>query len=134
MARNRKSQPAALRFGAALKATVLCLLIAGSGVGYVWQKDQIVRLGHQMGTQERALLKQQQDNEQLRKQLAGMRSLPFLERRIKELNLGLMPAQPGQIVRLPEPQTEAPAPRAEPAAAAPQLAARAARPPGVPDR
>jgi len=45
MARNRKSQSAAIRFGPALKAFLLCLLIGGSGIGYVWQKDQIGRLG-----------------------------------------------------------------------------------------
>ena len=45
MARNRKYQSAAIRFGPALKALLLCLLIGGSGVGYVWQKDQIIRLG-----------------------------------------------------------------------------------------
>ena len=45
MARNRKYQTAANRFGPALKAFLLCLLIGGSGVGRVWQKDQISRLG-----------------------------------------------------------------------------------------
>jgi hypothetical protein len=41
MARNRKNQSAAMRFGPVLKALLLCLLIGGSGIGYVWQKDQI---------------------------------------------------------------------------------------------
>ena len=45
MARNRKYQSAANRFGPALKAFLLCLLIGGPGVGYVWQKDQISQLG-----------------------------------------------------------------------------------------
>jgi hypothetical protein len=36
MAKNRKNQAAAIRFGPALKASFLCLLIGGSAVGYVW--------------------------------------------------------------------------------------------------
>jgi hypothetical protein len=41
MAKNRKYQSAAVRFGPALKAFLLCAVIGGSGVGYVWQKSQI---------------------------------------------------------------------------------------------
>ncbi len=103
MARNRKSQSAALRFGPALKAFLLCLLIGGSGVGYVWQKDQINRLGRQIKRNEVRLADLQQQNEKLRKQLGAMRSPKFLEMRIKELNLGLVPPQPSQVWRLSEP-------------------------------
>ena len=45
MAKNRKNQAAEIRFGPALKASFLCLLIGGSAIGYVWQKNQIYRLG-----------------------------------------------------------------------------------------
>ena len=38
MAKNRKNQAAAIRFGPALKASFFVLLIGGSAVGYVWQK------------------------------------------------------------------------------------------------
>ena len=48
MAKNRKNQSAAIRFGPALKALFLCLVIAGSAVGYVWQKSQIYQLGQQI--------------------------------------------------------------------------------------
>jgi hypothetical protein len=106
MARNRKSQSAAIRFGPALKAFLLCLLIGGSGVGYVWQKDQIVRLGQQIKTREIRLNVLEKQNEKLEKQLATMRGPQFLEMRIKELNLGLVPPQPGQVWRLTEPSAE----------------------------
>ncbi len=109
MARNRKSQAAAIRFGPALKAFLLCLLIGGSGVGYVWQKDQIARLGAQIRARESALSRLQDQNEKLRKQLASMRSPSFLERRIKELNLGLVQPPPAQIWNLPERPAEIPA-------------------------
>jgi hypothetical protein len=106
MARNRKSQSAAIRFGPALKAFLLCLLIGGSGVGYVWQKDQIVRLGQQIKSREVRLNALEKQNEKMEKQLATMRGPQFLEMRIKELNLGLVPPQPGQVWRLTEPSAE----------------------------
>ena len=108
MARNRKNQAAAIRFGPAVKAVVLCLLLGGSGVGYVWQKNQIYDLGQQMKKRETALRGLQDQNEKLRKQLAAMRSPKFLETRVKELNLGLVQPLPGQILRLSEPLADVP--------------------------
>ena len=78
MARNRKYQSAANRFGPALKAFLLCLLIGGSGVGYVWQKDQISQLGKQITRRERQLALLADQNEKLRKQLGTMRSPRYL--------------------------------------------------------
>ena len=52
MAKNRKHQSAAIRFGPALKALGLCLLFAGSAVGFVWQKNQIYQLGQQIRQRE----------------------------------------------------------------------------------
>jgi hypothetical protein len=103
MARNRKYQSAANRFGPALKAFLLCLLIGGSGVGYVWQKDQISQLGQQIKKRELRLADMENQSEKLRKQLATMRSPRFLERRIQELGLGLVPPQQTQVWRLAEP-------------------------------
>ena len=108
MARNRKYQSAAIRFGPALKAFLLCLLIGGSGVGYVWQKDQISQLGQQIKKRELHLGELGSQNEKLRKQLAAMRSPGFLERRIQELGLGLVPPQPAQVWRLTEPSRDVP--------------------------
>jgi hypothetical protein len=106
MSRNRKSQSAALRFGPALKAFVLCLLIGGSGVGYVWQRDQINRLGEQMKSREVRLNQLEDQNQKLRKMLASMRGAHFLELRIQELKLGLVPPQLNQVLRLSEPGAE----------------------------
>jgi hypothetical protein len=103
MAKNRKHQSAAIRFGPALKAFLLCLLIGGSGVGYVWQKNQIYELGQQIRKREIHLKDLQDQNEKLRRQMAFMRSPPFLEARIKELNLGLAAPQPSQVWYLKEP-------------------------------
>ncbi len=103
MAKNRKYQSAAIRFGPALKALLLCLLIGGSGVGYVWQKNQIFELGKQIKKREVGLGILQGQNEKLRTQLATLRSSTFLERRVKELHLDLAQPQQNQIWRLPEP-------------------------------
>ena len=106
MSKNRKAQSAAIRFGPAIKAVVLCLLIGGSGVGYVWQKDQIVRLGRQIKNREVRLNQLEDLNEKARKQLATMRTTGFLEYRVQELKLGLGPPQPGQVMRLTEPAAD----------------------------
>ena len=101
--KNRRSQSAVIRFGPALKALFLCLLIAGSAVGYVWQKSQIYQLAQQKGQREARLKQLLEANQKLTGQLAMLRSPPMLDLRVRELNLGLGPAQPSQIWRLPEP-------------------------------
>jgi uncharacterized protein HemX len=102
VAKNRKNQSAAIRFGPAIKAFLLCAMIGGAGVGYVWQKAQIGDLGRQILKREKHLTALQEQNEKLRKQLALMRSPQYLEMRVKELNLGLAPAAPSQFWRLRE--------------------------------
>jgi hypothetical protein len=106
VARNRKYQSAAIRFGPALKAFLLCLLIGGAGIGYVWQKNQIYQLGQQIRRRELRLTELQDQNEKLRKQLAMMRSPQNLELCIQKLNLGLTAPQPSQILSLKEPAPE----------------------------
>ena len=125
MARNRKYQSAANRFGPALKAFLLCLLIGGSGVGYVWQKDQIDQLGQQIKKRELRLADLENQSEKLRKQLATMRSPRFLERRIQELGLGLGPPQQTQVWRLAEPARDLPRPERDRQYAAPRETAAA---------
>jgi hypothetical protein len=122
MAKNRKNLSAAIRFGPALKALGLCLLIAGSAVGYVWEKSQIYQLGQQIRQREIRLKRLQNDNQKLGDQLSILLLPAMLDRRARELNLGLAPAQPMQVFRLPEP---APAP-ADSRELTRQLAARPA--------
>jgi hypothetical protein len=126
MARNRKHESAAIRFGPTLKALLLCLLIGGAGVGYVWQKDQIYQLGRQIKQREVRVRELVDQNEKLRKQLSTLCTPALLEARIKELNLGLVQPEPAQVWRLPEPSRES-APHA-----GQQYAARAPHGPGMP--
>jgi cell division protein FtsB len=123
MARNRKYQSAASRFGPALKAFLLCLLIGGSGLGYVWQKDQISQLGQQIKKRELRLGDLENQNDKLRKQLAQMHSPPYLERRIQDLGLGLVRPQQNQVLQLTEPERETLRPQRERQYAAPREAA-----------
>lgn len=102
MTRNRKRQSAEIRFGPALMALALCLFIGGSGVGYVWQKNQIHALGRQIKQREIRLEELRRQNKSRADQLAHLRSPRFLDARVKELNLGLVPAKPEQILRLVE--------------------------------
>ncbi|HEV2207988.1 MAG TPA: hypothetical protein VG167_04390 [Verrucomicrobiae bacterium] len=106
MSRNRKAQSAAARFGPAVKAFLLCLLLGGFGVGYVWQKDQLDKLGQQIKMRENKLDSLKQNNDQLRRNLQTMRNLDYLNGRIRDWKLGLGPAQPNQIWRLTEPAGE----------------------------
>ena len=103
MAKNRKYQSAAVRFGPALKAFLLCAVIGGSGVGYVWQKSQIDELGRQIKRRETRLGELQGQNKKLRDQLQMLRSPKPLEKRVRDLNLGLSQVQPEQVRRLAEP-------------------------------
>ena len=103
MAKNRKYQSAAVRFGPALKALLLCALLGGSGVGYVWQRNQIDELGRQIANRETRLAALRDQNKKLGDQLQMLRSPKPLEQRVRELKLGLGQLQPGQVWRLPEP-------------------------------
>src|SRR5579859_1884727 len=102
MAKNRKNQAAEIRFGPVLKVVLLCGLIGGSAIGYVWQKNQLDRLGRQISEREVRLKQLKGDNKLLADQIAFLHSPVMLDRRARDLNLGLGPAQPMQVVRLVE--------------------------------
>ena len=103
MAKNRKNLSAGVRFGPVLKVVLLGGLFCVTGVGYVWQKSEITRLGQQVVEREKRLDQLKQDNKRLADQISILHSPPLLDQRAKELNLGLAPAQPLQVVRLAEP-------------------------------
>src|SRR2546430_1288727 len=103
MARNREYQTTGTRFGPAVKPFLLCLLIGGSGVGYVWQKSQIVELGKQKLKGEQRLAELLKQHEKMNTQLSTMRLPWALEKSIADLKLGLGRPQPSQIWLLPEP-------------------------------
>ena len=104
MAKNRKNQAAEIRFGPVLKVVLLCALIGGSAIGYVWQEDQINRLGLQIRDREVRLKQMMGDNQSLSNQVVFLKSPIVLDQRVKQLNLGLAPVQQMQVVRFVEPR------------------------------
>jgi hypothetical protein len=108
MARNRKNESVALRFGPALKAFGLCMLLGGAAVGYVWQRSQIDELGRQITEREKKLAEIREQNKKLRDNLAILRSPGRLEQKLKDLNLGLVLPQPMDVWRVSEPVAPVP--------------------------
>ncbi|MBU6398806.1 MAG: hypothetical protein KGS61_00675 [Verrucomicrobia bacterium] len=102
MARNRRNQSAAIRFGPALKALLFCLFFGGSGVGYVWQKQQIYELSRERKQCEVQLDDLRRQSHQYAAQLAILTTAQELDARVKQLNLGLGPPQPDQVLQLVE--------------------------------
>jgi len=100
MSRNRKNQTAAIRYGPALKALCLCLFLGASGIGYVYQKDQINVLNERRRQCEVRLDQLRHQNERLARVLAALQSPAEIEARIKQLDLGMTAPQPDQVVRL----------------------------------
>ena len=110
MARNRKNQSAVVRFGPAVKALLICLFIGGSGVGYVWQQNQLLELGRQKVEREKRRDAFRAQNDLLARQLAGLQSPKSIEASVKKLNLGLTLASPTQVIHLDEPLAPSPRP------------------------
>lgn len=111
MSRNRKHQTAGARFGPALKALGLCLVLGGSGLGYVWQKDQINKLGERLKQCEKRYEQVLGENERLARVLETLQTPAQIEARIRQSGLEMVAPEPGQIVRLVEapPQPATPA-------------------------
>ncbi len=99
MAKNRKSD-AAVRFAPVIKALLLCAFFVTAGVGYVWYKNQISLLGHQIKERENHLADLERGNKVRRDQLAALCSPVKLEERVRQLNLGLGPPALTQVIRL----------------------------------
>lgn len=119
MSRNRRNESAAVRFGPLVKVFLLCAFIGGSGVGYVWQKNQIYELGRAIKQCEVKLDELKRQNTQRANTLALLRSPAALDARVKVLRLNLTPPSRSQILRLPEwaPAPANPSPAAGPTGA-----------------
>jgi hypothetical protein len=107
---HRKNQDGAIRFVPAVKAVLLCALLGGSCVGYVVQKNQIFSLGETKKKRERRLEELRLANKLLTDRLEAMKAPWRLEDRVKQMNLGLFPAQRAQMIWLDEPGVTAPLP------------------------
>lgn len=110
MGRNRKNGSATWLVPGA-KAALICLLLGGSAIGYVYQKNQLVELGRQIQKGEQQYKALTESNARLDRSLHTLQSPVYLENRARELKLLL--AQPAQsqiltIVEMPASATPAP--------------------------
>jgi len=104
MRRNRKRE--ALQFGTVAKSMLTCGCVALMGLTYVWQKNQIYRLGDEIKHREAQLLAAEKRNVMLAAQLAQYKSPAYLEAHCQQASLGLVAPRETQIVRLYEPGPE----------------------------
>ena len=100
MSRNRKKYDSPLIVGAWIRAVLLCLLLGGTAMGYVWQKSQIHQIGTEVRKKEMRLELLKGDNEGWQQVRAEMRSTQNLYDRVRKLGLGLAMRQPEQLLRL----------------------------------
>ncbi|MDB6131189.1 MAG: hypothetical protein JWM04_2296 [Verrucomicrobiales bacterium] len=94
-----------MRFGPALKAFLLCLFIGGSGIGYVWNVNQIHTLGRMKKQKEARMEELRALNKRNSDYLATLLLPSTLEARMKKLNVNLIQPPLAQIVRLQETPT-----------------------------
>src|SRR5205814_6853795 len=104
MKRNRKRE--SLRLGTVTKSLAVCVCVAVSGLGYVWQKNAIYRLGDEIKKREMALASAQKRNLMLAAQMAHLESPAQLEAECQQYNLSLVAPKESQVVRLYEPGQE----------------------------
>src|SRR5438105_6804805 len=112
MARNRKNQSGAVRFVPAVKAVFLCMLVGGSAIGYVLQKNKLYELGRQINKREVLLERLKWENNLRAAQLANLQIPQRLVERVKEQKLGLVPSVFAQWIVLVEPPAQEPTNRA----------------------
>ena len=84
--------------GTVSRSVLICFCIAAAGVAYVWQKNQINRLGDELGQREKAVRDAGKRTTMLSTQLAQLKSPALLESRCQ--GLGLVAPREQQMVRL----------------------------------
>ena len=92
--------------GTVARSVVTCVCVATVGLAYVWQKNQIYRLGDDLKKREATLAAAEKRNTMLAAQLAQLKSPSLLESRCQQYNLGLVAPREVQMVRLYEPGPE----------------------------
>jgi hypothetical protein len=92
-----------LRLVPALKTAVLVLFIASAAVGYVLEKNKLYQLSRQITEREARLERLRWENRLRASHLSDLLLPQKLAARVREMNLGLVPAQQGQMIWLPEP-------------------------------
>ena len=100
MAKNRKSERTAVRFAPAVKTFLLCLIIGGTGLGYVGQKNRIKMLSERKNELRDRHDKLERQRQALLWKLEILQSFAGLEAQVKRMNLDLSATSPDRIVRI----------------------------------
>jgi hypothetical protein len=107
-----------------MKAVLICVLLGGSAIGYVFQKNQIFELGRQIQKREQYLAQMRESNAKLQQALLTLQSTYYLEQRVKQLKLDLAPPAQSQILTIVEVPAVA-APKSQPLFVENQIGRRA---------
>ena len=100
---NRRKAAAAVRLSVLVRAGLLAALIGATGLGYVWQKNQIYEIGNGIRQREKELDILQKKQAILQVQLAELKSPRALWEKCQRWSLGLIAPRDAQVVRLSEP-------------------------------
>jgi hypothetical protein len=85
-----------------MKATLICALLGGSALGYIYQKNQIFELGRQIQKSEQRLSALRDNNAKYQKALLTLQSATQLEKRVRELRFELVQPAQSQILTIIE--------------------------------
>lgn len=97
------NKPTAVNATTVAKVLALSLFLGGSGVGYVYQKDQIQGLGKQREANDAKAYELTRRAENLKVRLAGATSRARLELAGRRFQLSLRKPEPDQVITLSEP-------------------------------
>lgn len=97
----RRGKGTSLKPRAVVTSIVICAAICLAGIGYVWAKSQVWKLGRKQKELEVRLEKLKHDNSVLQRQFAAMCAPAQLDFRVRELKLGLIAPNPNHIIRMP---------------------------------
>jgi len=110
MARNRKKKGAPTEWVPAIKAVLMCMLLAGTASGYVLQKNKLQALGREIHRREAELQRLQVENRLMNNRLSNLLMPQRLAEQVRARGLGLVPPQPEQIIWLtdqwPQPRNQ----------------------------
>jgi hypothetical protein len=100
MSRNRYKDSHSLHWAAVLKWLAIVGTLAFLGMSYVLMKNQILRTANEVRDLETELANWQKRNQQLRGNIEQLASPARLQRRVKDLGLGLVQINELEIVRM----------------------------------
>jgi hypothetical protein len=95
-----QEQSAAIRFGPAMAVIMICAIVCGAGIGYVWHKKKIEELGKTLSTKQRSFEELLDHRRMLERQFDTATTRTALEQCIAMLGLNLRAPTPDQVLTL----------------------------------